>query len=68
MRCLMLLRVLILPHTAMHNIILTDYVQGSAMDALQSMEKYLATRPTRFPSLASGIEWQYAFTPIHAPL
>ncbi|KJK63169.1 MhpC [Aspergillus parasiticus SU-1] len=30
---------------------------GSAMDALQSMEKYLSTRPTRFPSLASGIEW-----------
>lgn len=27
------------------------------MDALQSMEKYLSTRPTRFPSLASGIEW-----------
>lgn len=33
---------------------------GSAMDALQSMEKYLLTRPTRFPSLESGIEWQYA--------
>ena len=32
---------------------------GSAMDALQSMEKYLSTRPTRFPSLLSGIEWQY---------
>ncbi|KAL1846218.1 Protein phosphatase methylesterase 1 [Paecilomyces lecythidis] len=27
------------------------------MDALQSMEKYLMTRPTRFPSLSSGIEW-----------
>lgn len=34
-----------------------DIVEGSAMDALQSMEKYLATRPTRFPSLSSGIEW-----------
>lgn len=33
------------------------------MDALQSMEKYLSTRPTRFPSLASGIEWQYAIIP-----
>ena len=31
---------------------------GSAMDALQSMEKYLSTRPSRFPSLTSGIEWQ----------
>ncbi|KAE8324334.1 Alpha/Beta hydrolase protein [Aspergillus sergii] len=34
-----------------------DVVEGSAMDALQSMEKYLSTRPARFPSLASGIEW-----------
>ncbi|KAL2007961.1 hypothetical protein VTN00DRAFT_7943 [Thermoascus crustaceus] len=34
-----------------------DVVEGSAMDALQSMEKYLMTRPSRFPSLASGIEW-----------
>lgn len=29
------------------------------MDALQSMEQYLSTRPTRFPSISSGIEWQY---------
>lgn len=35
------------------------------MDALQSMEKYLMTRPSRFPSLASGIEWQYVPPPIH---
>ncbi|KAJ5106215.1 hypothetical protein N7456_002890 [Penicillium angulare] len=34
-----------------------DVVEGSAMDALQSMEKYLSTRPIRFPSLESGIEW-----------
>ncbi|KAL4967962.1 putative ribosomal protein/carboxylic ester hydrolase (Ppe1) [Aspergillus stella-maris] len=34
-----------------------DVVEGSAMDALQSMETYLSTRPSRFPSLASGIEW-----------
>lgn len=34
-----------------------DVVEGSAMDALQSMEQYLMTRPTSFPSLASGIEW-----------
>lgn len=27
------------------------------MDALQSMETYLSTRPTGFPSLSSGIEW-----------
>ncbi|KAL8642141.1 MAG: hypothetical protein Q9228_001133 [Teloschistes exilis] len=34
-----------------------DVVEGSAMDALQKMNFYLATRPRRFPSLASGIEW-----------
>ncbi|KAJ5403713.1 Protein phosphatase methylesterase 1, partial [Penicillium cosmopolitanum] len=34
-----------------------DVVEGSALDALQSMEMYLSTRPTRFLSLASGIEW-----------
>jgi protein phosphatase methylesterase 1 len=34
---------------------------GSAMDALQSMEMYLSTRPIQFPSLSSGIEWQYVF-------
>ncbi|PGG98257.1 protein phosphatase methylesterase 1 [Blastomyces parvus] len=34
-----------------------DVVEGSAMDALQSMEIYLSTRPSSFPSLASGISW-----------
>ncbi|KAL4802723.1 Alpha/Beta hydrolase protein [Aspergillus unguis] len=34
-----------------------DVVEGSAMDALQSMETYLSSRPSRFPSVASGIEW-----------
>ncbi|KAL2812056.1 Alpha/Beta hydrolase protein [Aspergillus granulosus] len=34
-----------------------DVVEGSAIDALQSMEAYLSTRPSRFPSLTSGIEW-----------
>lgn len=32
---------------------------GSAMDALQSMETYLSTRPSSFPSVSSGIDWQY---------
>ncbi|KAJ5893261.1 hypothetical protein N7495_004952 [Penicillium taxi] len=31
-----------------------DVVEGSAMDALQSMEKYLSTRPMRFSSLESA--------------
>ena len=35
-----------------------DVVEGSAVDALQSMHSYLSTRPNAFPSIASGIEWQ----------
>jgi len=34
-----------------------DVVEGSAIDALQSMQTYLSTRPLGFPSLQSGIEW-----------
>ncbi|KAI9834763.1 MAG: Protein phosphatase methylesterase 1 [Sarea resinae] len=34
-----------------------DVVEGSAIDALQSMQSYLSSRPSGFPSLASGIEW-----------
>lgn len=36
-----------------------DVVEGSAMDALQSMQTYLSTRPMSFTSLSQGIEWQY---------
>lgn len=34
-----------------------DVVEGSAMDALQSMQTYLSTRPTGFATINSGIEW-----------
>ncbi|CAG9971567.1 unnamed protein product [Clonostachys byssicola] len=34
-----------------------DVVEGSAMDALQSMQTYLSTRPGGFVSLEAGIEW-----------
>ncbi|KAK3693885.1 Alpha/Beta hydrolase protein [Podospora appendiculata] len=34
-----------------------DVVEGSAMDALQSMQTYLSTRPKGFASLRDGIEW-----------
>lgn len=34
-----------------------DVVEGSAIDALQSMQTYLSTRPTGFPSIEAGIEW-----------
>lgn len=29
------------------------------MEALQSMEAYLATRPADFPSVESAVQWQY---------
>ena len=35
-----------------------DVVEGSAIDALQSMQSYLSTRPKNFPSIPSAIEWQ----------
>ena len=35
-----------------------DVVEGSAMDALQSMQQYLSTRPKSFTSIQSAIEWQ----------
>lgn len=34
-----------------------DVVEGSALDALQAMHSYLATRPSRFASLQSAVEW-----------
>lgn len=35
-----------------------DVVEGSAIDALQSMQTYLSSRPSGFVSLEQGIEWQ----------
>lgn len=34
-----------------------DVVEGSAIDALQSMQTYLSTRPLGFATLQAGIEW-----------
>lgn len=34
-----------------------DVVEGSAMDALQSMQTYLSTRPGGFVTLQAGIDW-----------
>lgn len=34
-----------------------DVVEGSAMDALQSMQTILNTRPTGFPTVEAGVEW-----------
>jgi hypothetical protein len=34
-----------------------DVVEGSAMDALQSMQTYLSSRPRIFRSMEQGIQW-----------
>lgn len=34
-----------------------DVVEGSAMDALKSMQSYLATRPSVFPNIEAAIDW-----------
>lgn len=40
-------------------VILTNILHlGSAIDALQSMQSYLSSRPTTFPSISAAIEWQ----------
>ena len=43
--------------TAVLGFAVLDVVEGSAMDALQSMITYLSTRPSGFPSLVAGIDW-----------
>jgi len=45
-----------------------DVVEGSAMDALQSMQTYLSSRPAEFPSLSQGIEWHVRSRTIRNPL
>lgn len=37
--------------------VVLDVVEGSAIDALQSMQTYLLTRPTGFATQESGIDW-----------
>ena len=50
-------------HIAVNNLLqalclcVIDVVEGSAMDALQSMQTYLSTRPKNFDSLEAGIRW-----------
>lgn len=44
-----------------------DVVEGSAMDALKSMQSYLATRPSTFPSVDVAIEWHIRSRTIRNP-
>jgi len=55
-------------HTAAANelptlagIIVIDVVEGTAMEALASMQSFLRSRPKQFPSLEQAIEWRYLF-------
>lgn len=38
-------------------LVVIDVVEGTAMDALQSMQSFLRGRPTRFNSVPAAIEW-----------
>ena len=40
-------------------LIVIDVVEGTAMEALASMQSFLRSRPKHFPSLEQAIEWRY---------
>jgi len=42
-------------------IIVIDVVEGTAMEALASMQSFLRSRPKHFPSIEQAIEWRYCF-------
>uniref|UniRef100_A0A1I8I0C9 Protein phosphatase methylesterase 1 n=1 Tax=Macrostomum lignano TaxID=282301 RepID=A0A1I8I0C9_9PLAT len=46
-------------------LVVIDVVEGSAMEALSSMRGYLASRPSRFPSLQAAIQWCYRSGTVH---
>jgi protein phosphatase methylesterase 1 len=48
--------------------VVLDVVEGSAIDALRSMQTYLSTRPVGFPTLESGIDWHIRSRTIRNPL
>ncbi|GAO18106.1 uncharacterized protein UV8b_02934 [Ustilaginoidea virens] len=45
-----------------------DVVEGSAMDALQSMQTYLSTRPGGFASIEAAIDWHLRSRTIRSSL
>lgn len=40
-------------------LVVIDVVEGTAMEALASMQSFLRSRPTHFSSLDQAIEWRY---------
>lgn len=45
-----------------------DVVEGSAMDALQSMQSYLSSRPAGFASVRDAIEWHVRTRTVRNPV
>ncbi|KAK7757816.1 Protein phosphatase methylesterase 1 [Diatrype stigma] len=45
-----------------------DVVEGSAIDALQSMHTYLSTRPTGFASVEAAIDWHVRSRTLRNPV
>lgn len=39
-----------------------DVVEGTAMDALTSMQSFLRSRPTSFGSISQAIEWWFVIS------
>ena len=44
--------------TTLAGLIVIDVVEGTAMEALASMQSFLRSRPKHFPSLEQAIEWR----------
>ncbi|KAI8088703.1 Alpha/Beta hydrolase protein [Halteromyces radiatus] len=40
-------------------VVVMDVVEGSALEAIQLMDKFLSTRPTEFQSIEEAIQWSY---------
>lgn len=47
--------------TGLAGLVVIDVVEGTAMDALSSMQSFLRGRPQKFNSLQNAIEWRYVF-------
>ncbi|KAF8469562.1 Alpha/Beta hydrolase protein [Kalaharituber pfeilii] len=45
-----------------------DVVEGSAIDALQSMQTYLSSRPSSFSTLSQGVDWHLRSRTLRNPL
>lgn len=41
--------------------VVIDVVEGTAMEALTSMQSFLRSRPTHFKSIQHAIEWRFVF-------